>query len=100
MYCRVVRIVFWNRTQHCIWGKGAGQRYKTKPGRLKLSIDQGGLCLRRRFGNVLHLLALGVTLASQYPIQVDASHPPKQIMGRSVAICDLPKLSFGGPLIR
>ena len=78
MYCRVVRIVFWNRTQHCIWGKGAGQRYKTKPGRLKLSIDQGGLCLRRRFGNVLHLLALGVTLASQYPIQVDATHPPNK----------------------
>ena len=27
-------------------------------------------------------LSLGFTLASQYPIQVDASHIPKQIMGR------------------
>ena len=32
--------------------------------------------------NVLHLLALGVTLASQYLIHVDASQPPKQIIGR------------------
>ena len=39
-----------NRTQHCIWGEGAGQRYKTIPGRLKLSIVEGGLCLRRRVG--------------------------------------------------
>ena len=39
-----------NRTQHCIWGEGAGQRYKTIPGRLKLSMVEGGLCLRRRVG--------------------------------------------------